>query len=61
LKSSVADQHELKKLASNLLVVVSFIKSIEDVLATKPSYDEDQASDSTSQAGLEEGCRAETG
>jgi len=50
LVAASADQHELKKLASNLLVVVSFIKSIEDALASKPSYDEDQASDSTSQS-----------
>jgi hypothetical protein len=50
LVAESADQLELKKLTSNLLVIVSFIKSIEDALATTSSYDEDQASESAGQS-----------
>jgi hypothetical protein len=45
LVAESADPHELKKLAANLLVIVNFVQSIEDVLAGSVSYDEDQATD----------------
>jgi hypothetical protein len=46
LVAEAADQHELKKLTANLLAIVSFVKNIEDELATPSSYDEDQATGS---------------
>ncbi len=45
LVAESADQQELKRLAANLLVIVSFVQSIEEALASGPSYDDDQASE----------------
>lgn len=45
LVAKAADQFELKKLAANLLVIVSFVQSIEEALAAGPSFDDDQASE----------------
>jgi hypothetical protein len=45
LVADCADQSELKKVAANLLAIVSFVQSIEEALASPASFDEDQASE----------------
>ena len=40
------ERRELEKVAANLLVIASFVQSIEEVLSGVSSYDEDQGSES---------------